>query len=40
MTMYSYIGFMTIILIAIIFASSYAILKRLEEIDKKTDVKR
>ena len=35
MSMFSFIGFMAIILIAIILASTYAILKRLDEIDKK-----
>lgn len=35
MSMYSFIGFMTISLLAVILASVYAILKRLDEIDKK-----
>lgn len=35
MTMYLFITSMTAILLAAIFASVYAILKRLDEIDKK-----
>lgn len=35
MTLYSFIGFMAVIILAAILASAFAILKRLDEIDEK-----